>query len=206
VPAGTSAPGAQHAIRPVAVLDAAVLVPPGLCDLLLSCADQAVFRPVWQAEIENEVRRNGTRLAIARRGASREEAVAALDRTLERMNTAFPDARLSSELWVPLVPEMTNDAKDRHVLAAAVGADATHLVTSNLRDFPVPSRPPGIEVIRPDAFLLGRLTEALDLVVSAVEAMAARHTRPAHTPQQLAEMIADGKHAPRFGTALRKLF
>jgi hypothetical protein len=181
-------------------------VPPGLRDLLLSCADQAVFRPVWQAEIENEVRRNGARLAIARRGVSREDAVATLDRTLERMNTAFPDARLSSELWVPLVREKTNDAKDRHVLAAAVGADATHLVTSNLRDFPVPSRPPGIEVVRQDAFLLGRLTEAPDLVVRAVESMASRHTRPAHTPHELAEMIAEGKHAPRFGIALRKLF
>jgi predicted nucleic acid-binding protein len=205
VPAGTSASRARAVVRPIAVLDAAVLVPPGLRDLLLSCAEQAVFRPVWQTEIENEVRRNGTRLAMARRDISRADAEAALDRTLERMNAAFPDARLSTELWVPLVLEMTNEPKDRHVLAAAVGADATHLVTSNLRDFPVASRPPGTEVVRPDAFLLGRLTDAPNHVVRAVTAMAHRHAQPAHTPQQLVELIAEGKHAPRFGAALRKL-
>ena len=36
-------------MRPVAVLDANVLIPPGLRDLLLSCADAAVFRPVRRA-------------------------------------------------------------------------------------------------------------------------------------------------------------
>ncbi|WP_185447445.1 hypothetical protein [Kribbella qitaiheensis] len=38
-------------------LDACVLIPAGLRDLLLSCANEAVFRPVWQDEILDEVRR-----------------------------------------------------------------------------------------------------------------------------------------------------
>ena len=48
-------PAPATPVRPVAVLDANVLVPAGLRDLMLSCADVGVFRPVWQAEIEDEV-------------------------------------------------------------------------------------------------------------------------------------------------------
>ena len=47
-------------VRPVAVLDANALEPPGLADLLLSCAWTGVFRRVWQAEIEAELRRNSS--------------------------------------------------------------------------------------------------------------------------------------------------
>ena len=42
-------------MRIVAVLDACVLVPAGLRDLLLSMADVGLFRPVWQEEIEDEL-------------------------------------------------------------------------------------------------------------------------------------------------------
>lgn len=80
-------------MRPVAVLDAAVLIPPGLRDLLLSCAHVGVFRPVWQDEILDEVRRNATCLLVQRQGLTADEATMAVKHTLEQMATAFPDAR-----------------------------------------------------------------------------------------------------------------
>jgi hypothetical protein len=52
--------------RQIAVLDACVLVPPALRDLLLSCASVDLFRPVWQEEILDEVRRNSVRLLVER--------------------------------------------------------------------------------------------------------------------------------------------
>lgn len=82
------------------MLDAAVLVPPGLRDLLLSAADLAVFRPVWQTEIENEVRRNGIRLLVGG-GVGAQVAATEVDNTLVQMNRAFPDARLATAVWVP---------------------------------------------------------------------------------------------------------
>jgi hypothetical protein len=51
-------------------LDAAVPVPAGLRDLLLSCADAEVFRPVWQSELEAEIVRNLVRLGMKRGGLS----------------------------------------------------------------------------------------------------------------------------------------
>jgi len=45
-------PAPARPVRPITVLDANVLIPAGLRDLMLSCADVGVFRPVWQAEIE----------------------------------------------------------------------------------------------------------------------------------------------------------
>jgi predicted nucleic acid-binding protein len=50
------------------------------------------------------------------------------------------------------------DPKDRHVLAAAVRADAAAIVTVNIRDFPAPSVESfEIEIIDPDTFLLDQL-------------------------------------------------
>ncbi|WP_206069184.1 PIN domain-containing protein [Kocuria sp. KD4] len=40
------------------------------------------------------------------------------------------------ENYESLVPAMTNDPKDRHVLAAAVRSRAELIVTSNQKDFP----------------------------------------------------------------------
>ncbi|GEM_PF-5994529 len=42
----------------VAVLDACVLVPSVVADTLLRCAEQGLYRPLWSAEILDEVRRH----------------------------------------------------------------------------------------------------------------------------------------------------
>lgn len=192
-------------MRPVAVLDACVLIPAALRDLLLSCADVGVFRPVWQDEILNEVKRNGSRLLVERHGLTEPAALAAVEYILSKMAVAFPDAIADSSLWVPLVPDMTCDQKDRHVLAVAVGAAATHLITDNTRDFPVASRPRGVAVVKPDRFMRDQLASSPDLVVEAVESISRRLRKPEQSPVQLAELMTRGHHLPRFGAELRDL-
>jgi predicted nucleic acid-binding protein len=195
-----------HPTRPVGALDACVLIPAGLRDLLLSCAGESVFRPVWQDEILTEVRRNSIRLLTERSGLTTEEATAAVARTLDQMARAFPDAVLPSELWVPLVPDLTCDQKDRHVLAAAIGSQATHLVTENVRDFPAASCPAGLAVVGPDQFLLDRLAAVPAMIRDAVQGMSNRMKEPRRTPTDLAASMAKGQHVPRFGEKLRELF
>jgi len=78
-------PSSGQQVRPVAVLDACVLIPAALRDLLLSCADVGVFRPVWQDEILNEVKRNGSRLLVERNGLTEPAALAAVEYILSRM-------------------------------------------------------------------------------------------------------------------------
>lgn len=189
----------------VAVLDANVLIPPGLRDILLSCAFAGVFRPVWQAEIEDEVYRNSIRVAVEKRGQDEEKATRAAEHALEQMGRAFPDACADTTLWAPLVPQMTCDDKDRHVLAVAVGTVATHLVTANTRDFPVRSRPPGVAVVTPDRFLRDHLDRVPDLVLKAVDGMSRRLKSPPLSPVEIAQLFADGASAPKFGTELRAL-
>lgn len=196
-------PSSGQQVRPVAVLDACVLIPAALRDLLLSCADVGVFRPVWQDEILNEVKRNGSRLLVERNGLTEPAALAAVEHILSRMADAFPDAIADSSLWVPLLPDMRCDRKDRHVLAVAVGAAATHLVTDNTRDFPVASRPLGVAVVKPDRFMRDQLASSPDLVVEAVESMSRRLKKPEQSPVQLAELMTRGHHLPRFGAELR---
>jgi len=54
-----------------------------------------------------------------------------------------------------LIPTLTCDPKDRHVLAAAIQGRAATTVTVNLRDFPRASLAPfGITAEHPDTFLL----------------------------------------------------
>lgn len=198
-------PSSGQQVRPVAVLDACVLIPAALRDLLLSCADVGVFRPVWQDEILNEVKRNGSRLLVERNGLTEPAALAAVEHILSRMADAFPDAIADSSLWVPLLPDMRCDRKDRHVLAVAVGAAATHLVTDNTRDFPVASRPLGVAVVKPDRFMRDQLASSPDLVVEAVESMSRRLKKPKQSPVQLAELMTRGHHLPPFGAELRDL-
>ena len=195
-------PTPNRALRPVAVLDAAVLVPAGLRDLLLSCADAEVFRPVWQSELEAEIVRNVPRLRVKRGTGTAQEAARYAEQTLLAMNSAFPAARLADTAWRGRVAAMTNDPKDRHVLAAAVACGASHVVTVNLRDFPVASRPAGVLVHAPDRFLLDRLRDNELGIRHAVEAMASRH---AHTARELATLMTGGRFVPRFGAAMLDL-
>lgn len=193
--------------RTVAVLDAAVLVPPGVRDVLLSLADGGAYRPVWQSEIEAEIRRNVLRRERARepRAGRGGDVEAAVDRTLVLMNTAFPDARADSKLWLPLVPKMLNHPKDRHVLAVAVGTKATHLVTTNLKDFPKRSLPTGLVVMRPGPFAVQLLDAQPAAVLHGLQRMVSRHQRPPKTLGDLAALLSTGQQLPEFGRALAAL-
>jgi hypothetical protein len=50
------------------------------------------------------------------------------------MRKFFPQALVYG--YQPLISQMDNHPKDRHVLAAALACKSDYLVTFNLRDFP----------------------------------------------------------------------
>ena len=120
-----------------ALLDACVLYPVGVRDLLLSVAEREVYVPHWTAEILDEMERN-----VVAEGRATAERMAAMR---HQMNIAFPFAQV--EDYQALTAAMTNDPKDRHVLAAAVRARIGLIVTENVSDFPSSScEPYDIEV------------------------------------------------------------
>ena len=132
---------------PAVVLDACVLVNFSLCDTLLRMAEPPeLYEPRWSEEIMAETLRTlGSKL----------DWPASLTAYFAReVRAHFADAWVTG--YEPLIPRMTNDPKDRHVLAAAVQCSASIIVTLNLRHFrPEHLSPWGIVALDPDAFLIG---------------------------------------------------
>jgi hypothetical protein len=93
-----------------------------------------------------------------------------------------------------LVDGMTNDPKDRHVLAAAVRANAEVVVTFNLDDFPEPAlKPFDITAINPDEFLLDQLHLHPRVTVEALSRQAASCQRePTTVPGHLVRLERGG--------------
>ena len=130
----------------IAFLDASVLYPAPLRDVLLELAVSDLYRAKWSARVHDEWTR-----ALLR---SRPDITAArLERTRRLMDTHVSDVLVTG--FEDLVPSLElPDPGDRHVLAAAIRAEADIIVTANLKDFPASSLGPhGLEAEHPDAFL-----------------------------------------------------
>ncbi len=112
-----------------AVLDACVLVPMALCDLLLRLAeDPAMYRPLWSEQILTE-------MAKAMKTKLRRSADAVAWRR-RQMKEAFPEAMVTVPPDLLKAVECIPDKNDRHVLAAAIIAHANTIVTQNTKHFP----------------------------------------------------------------------
>ena len=141
----------------VAVLDACVLYPAPLRDLLLRLALTDLFRARWTDRIHEEWIQS---LLSQRPDLSRER----LQRTRELMDRTVPDCLVTGfeELIESLV---LPDPDDRHVLAAAIRSQAGVVVTYNVKDFPEDVLDGyGIEVQHPDEFV----THFFDLSEGAI--------------------------------------
>jgi len=179
-------------VVPSAVLDACVLYPVGLRDTLLNVAEAGLFRVLWTEEIRAETTRNIVRDTP---GLTAEH----LEKTFTAMRRAFPDAMISG--YEPLVEAMTNHPKDRHVLAAAVAAQADVVVTVNLRHFPLQSGAShGIHIESPDQLLCDALQRAPDVVAAVLRAQAARKRHPPMSVNEMLDRLAIS--VPQFTTAI----
>ena len=171
-----------------AVLDANVLHPQILCDLLLRLAEHDVFRPVWSAEILEE-----TVESILRRRQDLDPGL--LRKRMAAMNEAFPDACVFGfEHLIPTMPDMGEDA---HVLAAALFAKADVVVTNNIKDFPPHIAPRfDIDVKTADQFLVRQWWLDPRLVASIIVEQSEGTRRPHLDPPRLLQAL--GRVAPSF--------
>ena len=149
-----------------AVLDACVLVPSTLRDVLLEIAVRQVYRPLWSEKIEEEVERTVLRLH-AQRGRDEEESRGYVKRLRRKMNLALPDAQVQGWETGPRLP----DPGDRHVVAAALMGRADVIVTFNLKDFDDAALPGELFAQSLDEFLLdvlGLYSEVVRNVLTTV--------------------------------------
>lgn len=168
---------------PIAVYDACVLYPAPLRDLLMHLTLAGACDARWTDRIHDE----WTRSVLADRPDLTAEKLA---RTRELMDRHAPRAKVAG--YEELIDGLSlPDPDDRHVLAAAIRAGASLIVTFNLRDFPADTlRPHGVAAEHPDAFVAGRF----DADPATVRLAADRHRRslrrPLATPAEYLEMLA----------------
>lgn len=163
--------------RPVALLDANVLYPARLRDLLIRLDVAGLYQARWSDRILDECFRN----VIEHRPDLNPERLA---RTRRFMTAALPAAMIIG--YEDSVDDYDlPDPNDRHVLAAAVATKATVLVTNNLDDFPAAKIPKRLKVVSPDKFVLALATNDLDVVAEVVELQAAELTNPPMTTSQV---------------------
>jgi hypothetical protein len=96
------------------------------------------------------------------------------------------------------------DPGDRHVVAAAVAAGATVVVTANIRDFPeVLMAEFGLAVMSPDEFLLGLLGQEEAAMTAVVVKVAAALRNPERSPGDILAALALAG-APGFAARVRR--
>jgi predicted nucleic acid-binding protein len=169
------------------VLDACVLIPASIRDTFLRAAEKEMYRLHWSDLILEEVRRN-----LVNKGMTTEEDAKDLTNEMERF---FPESKVHG--FELLIPSMTNDKKDRHVLAAAVLSKSQVIVTSNIRDFPEAALSPfGLEAQTSDQFL----THLLYLNPQGMVELLTQQARDlVNPPMSLPELLEElALHAPGF--------
>lgn len=173
------------------VLDACVLFPMYLRDTLLSTADEDLYLPYWSQKILDEVIGN-----LVKGGTLSQEKAKNLERTIK---IAFPEAMV--EVPVGLEEAMTNDPKDRHVLAAAVTAGADIIVTNNLKDFRENDLAPwNIIAQSPDEFLSDLLDEYPDSIVDLLQQQSQKYKNPPKTFTELINFLGKKAGTPKFAS------
>ena len=146
------------------VLDANVLAEATISDLFLRLSEEPrLVSPRWTEEIWAETRRT----LITKLGWPE----GTTDSRIEAAKTTFPEAMISD--YEAFIEQCTNDAKDRHILAAAIRAKVETIVTMNVRDFKaVDLAPWGVTAAHPGDYL--KVLYDLDegVVVSVLHQMA----------------------------------
>jgi len=155
-----------------AVLDTCVLAPMPVADTLLRLAEEPAFYiPKWSGHIFDELRRT----LLGKWGFSQ----AQVDRRISAMATWFPEAMVTG--YEDLIASMTNDLKDRHVLAAAVKAGSHAIVTNNVRHFPKESLAPyGLDCLTADEFLTHQYHLNPDAFIGVLEEQARDQKKTLH--------------------------
>jgi predicted nucleic acid-binding protein len=171
------------------LLDACVLANFGVCDLYLRLAEKPrMLLPKWSQQILDEVYNTHVKKLDWP-----EELAHSFQNELKEH---FPEAMVTG--FEDLIPVMTNDEKDRHVLAAAVREKADLIITFNLKDFEDEHlKKWGLEAIHPQDYLLSLYSMNPGVVMMKLSKIAV------NKDIELEDIIIDmGKSLPRFSSKL----
>jgi hypothetical protein len=174
------------------LIDACVLFPTVMREMVVGTAAAGGFVPLWSGRILEEWARATRRLPQGAEAVARGE--------IALLRAAWPEAEVEAD--EALVAGLSlPDPDDRHVLAAAIAGGAEVLLTLNRGDFPGRTLARhGVLLREPDGFLRELLDEGVDLRAVAA-GVQARAERASGRPQALRALLRRAG-LPRLGKAL----
>jgi predicted nucleic acid-binding protein len=168
------------------VLDACVIYPSLLRDTLFRVAEAGLYQLRLSHEILDEVARNYKK----RKNLPNEK----INWLVSEISRAFPDF---ADPPSDLIQAMTNQEKDRHIVATAIIAKAQVIVTQNIKDFPQSALEPyGIEAQTPDTFLVHLYNLSPEEMVDLIRYQAADKKNPPRSVTEILNHLSN--HAPEF--------
>ncbi|WP_337024630.1 MULTISPECIES: PIN domain-containing protein [unclassified Pantoea] len=165
------------------VFDACVLYPAPLRSFLMYLAAGGQFRARWSEDIHEEWIRN---VLLNRTELNR----AQLERVRALMDRHVPDALVTG--YQSLIESIRGlpDEDDRHVVAAAIVAQAEGIVTFNLRDFPDEVLSVwNLRAIHPDSFITDLTDLDITVVIDAARRQRASLSSPPFTPDEYLDCL-----------------
>lgn len=175
------------------MLDACVLYPTVMREVLLGCAAKGLFEARWSPRILEEWARAAAKLGAAEEVWARGE-IATLAAKFPQASVHYDPAQ-EAQFWLP-------DPADIHVLTAAAVGSCDGILTMNAKDFP--KNILGDEALLrwdPDGFALLLLADAPDQVRSVANAVLAEANRLSDQPWTMRALMKKAR-MPRFGKAL----
>ena len=175
------------------LIDANVLYPTVMREVVLGTARAGLFRPMWSARILEEWARAAAKLGPSGEAQARAE--------IALLRAAWPEAEvppkpgLEARLWLP-------DPADVHVLAAAIAGSADVILTENARDFPRHIlAEEGLERLAADALMMRLYADHAETVAAAARAVQTEAGRLSGESWPIRKLLRKAR-LPRLGKAL----
>lgn len=176
-----------------AVLDACVLYPTVLREILQGAAQAGLYQPVWSERILGEWTRATAKLGPVVQVQAEGEAAL--------LRAGFPRAMVAAQPGIE-ARLVLPDENDRHVLAVAIASSADAIVTFNAADFPGHVLAgEGIARRDPDGFLWELQSRHPEVMARIVEEVRAKAERLSGSPVALKGLMKRAKLF-RLGKAL----
>ena len=178
------------------LIDACVLYPTVMREVILGVAAQGLFEPRWSPRILEEWARAARKIGPEGETIARGE-IAAINARFPRAVMKIPQG-VEQRLWLP-------DPNDIHVLAAAIGCSADAIMTVNAKDFPRDILgDEGLQRVDPDGFLIGLGAAYPEVVQTVGEAVLAEARRLSGEPWEMRKLMRKAR-LPRLGKLLERV-
>ena len=175
------------------LIDACVLYPTVMREVVLGVAEAGLFEPRWSNRILEERAPAAGKIGPGGETIARGE-IASITARFPRARVQVPQG-LEARLWLP-------DPNDIHVLAAAVGCSADAILTVNAKDFPRDLlAEEGLQRVDPDGFLMSLYESDPETVRDAAQEVLDEAQRLSGEPWEMRKLMRKAR-LPRLGKLL----